>query len=83
MIPMKRIVFICLGAGLLTGCAQRYDMTLTNGVHLTNVSKPAFDHDNGVYSYKDVTGAQRYINAGRVVEIKPHSNKADLGFNNR
>ena len=83
MIPMKRFALIILGAGLLTGCAHHYDMTLTNGIHITNVSKPMLDEDNGVYVYKDVAGNKRYISAGRVIEIKPHSFKDENGFNGR
>jgi hypothetical protein len=80
MIPMKRIASILLGASLLAGCAQRYDMILTNGVRLTNVRKPVLDKENSVYVYKDGSGNPRYINAGRVVEIKPHSSKDDEKF---
>jgi hypothetical protein len=62
-------------AALLTGCAHRYDMTLTNGARITNVSKPEFHRDEGTYYYKDVTGKVHHVNSGHVVEIKPHSNK--------
>jgi hypothetical protein len=64
-----------LCAALLTGCAHRYDMILTNGARITNVSKPEFHRDEGAYYYKDVTGKVRHINSGHVVEIKPHSGK--------
>ena len=80
---MKRIALILIGASLLTGCAHHYDMTLTNGIHITNVTKPLLDRDNGVYVYKDVAGNQRFISAGRVIEIKPHSFKNDDGFDGR
>ena len=65
--------FFC--AALLAGCAHRYDMTLTNGTRITNVSKPEFHRDEGAYYYKDVTGKVRHINSGHVIEIKPHSGK--------
>ena len=62
-------------AALLAGCAHRYDMTLTNGTRITNVSKPEFHKDEGAYYYKDVTGKVHHVNSGHVVEIKPHSSK--------
>jgi hypothetical protein len=62
-------------AALLAGCAHRYDMTLTNGTRITNVSKPEFHRDEGAYYYKDVTGRVRHVNSGHVVEITPHSRK--------
>jgi hypothetical protein len=80
---MKQIAAIILGACLLTGCAHRYDMMLTDSARITNVSKPILDRDNGVYLYKDVAGNQRYISSGRVIEIKPHSRHDDNQFKNR
>jgi hypothetical protein len=62
-------------AALLAGCAHRYDMTLTNGEKLANVGKPVLHKDEGAYYYKDVAGNIHHINAGRVVEIAPHSNR--------
>jgi hypothetical protein len=62
---------------LLAGCAHRYDITLTNSVRLTNVSKPVLDREAGVYIYKDVSGREHKITAARVVQIDPHSRKRD------
>jgi len=62
-------------AALLTGCAHRYDMTLTNGYRITNVSKPEFHKDEGAFYYKDVTGKVHHVNSGHVVAIDPHSSK--------
>lgn len=76
---MKRFVLMALAAALLAGCV-RYDMLLTNGGRITNVSKPRFDGTNGIYSYKDVTGQEHVVSAGRVVQIMPHSKKNDNGF---
>jgi hypothetical protein len=53
---------------------------LTNGIRITNVSRPLLDRDQGIYTYKDVTGQSREVSAGRVVEIEPHSNKQAQGF---
>jgi hypothetical protein len=64
-----------ISAALLTGCAHRYDMTLTDGTRVTNVTKPVLDRHSGVYTYKDVAGNVHHKSAGRVVEIAPHSNK--------
>jgi hypothetical protein len=58
---------------LLAGCAQHYDMTLTNGVRVTNVTKPILNEDSGSYTYKDVAGNVRHVSQSRVLEIKPHS----------
>jgi hypothetical protein len=66
---------VLLSAALLGGCARRYDVALTNGERITNVTRPVLDKENGVFNYKDVTGEEHHINAGRVVEIGPHSNK--------
>ncbi len=60
---------------LLAGCAHRYDITLTNGERITNVTKPVRDREKGVFTYKDVAGHDHYVSAGRVVDIGPHSNK--------
>jgi len=62
-------------AALLSGCAHRYDITLTNGSRVTNVTKPVLDRDIGVFTYKDVAGHEHKLHAGRVVDIGPHSNK--------
>lgn len=62
-------------AALLTGCAHRYDMMLTNGARITNVSKPIFSKEEGAFYYKDVTGKIHHVSSGHVVEIKPHSGK--------
>jgi hypothetical protein len=62
-------------AGLLAGCAQRYDLILTNGTRITNVTKPVKNLEAGAYYYKAVDGSVSHVSAGRVVEIKPHTDK--------
>jgi hypothetical protein len=62
-------------AALLAGCAHRYDITLTNGSRVTNVTKPVLDRSAGVFTYQDVAGHDHKVSAGRVVEIGPHSDK--------
>jgi hypothetical protein len=65
--------FLC--ACFLTGCAHHYDILLTNGERVTNVTKPVLHRDEGVFVYKDVTGKEHRVFAGKVVDIGPHSNK--------
>lgn len=62
-----------VSAGLFSGCASHYDMTLTNGTRITNVTKPTYYKDEGAFYYKDVSGKVHHISSGRVVEINPHS----------
>ena len=64
-----------VAAGLLAGCAHRYDITLTNGERVTNVTKPRLNRDAGAFFYKDVAGNDHHVSAGRVVDIAPHSSK--------
>ncbi len=72
---LAKLLPLFFAAVLLAGCAHRYDMVLTNGTRVTNVSKPTLDRQEGVYTYKDVAGNVKHINSGRVVEIAPHSDK--------
>jgi hypothetical protein len=76
---MKNIVVLLFGAVFLTGCMHNYDMTLVNGMRITRVSKPKFDKATGVYTYTNIKGQKESINAGRVVEIAPHSEPAKTG----
>jgi hypothetical protein len=75
--PVRGLVFPLLAAVLLSGCAHRYDIILTNGGKVTNVTKPVLDRGIGVFTYKDVAGNEHEISAGRVVDIGPHSKKND------
>jgi hypothetical protein len=70
-----RILAALLCALVVTGCARRYDMMLTNGGRITNVTKPVFDKEKGTFTYKDVAGNSHHVSSGKVVEIKPHSEK--------
>ena len=74
---MKKLLSLLLLTTLASGCARHYDMTLTNGVKVSNVTRPHLDKEGGRYIYKDVTGHEREINASRVTQISPHSNKND------
>jgi hypothetical protein len=63
---------LLLAAAALCGCARRYDVTLTNGQHLTNIRKPVRDKSGGFFYYVDGRGNKVIIPATRVVEIDPH-----------
>jgi len=75
---MARLLPWLFSAALLSGCAHRYDILLTNGTRVTNVTKPVINRSAGVFTYKDVAGNEHKVNAGRVVDIGPHSEKNDL-----
>jgi hypothetical protein len=73
-VSKMKLLFPSLAAVLLlAGCAHHYDLTLTNGIRVTNVSKPILDKNAGTYTYKDASGQERQIPASRVVEIDAHS----------
>jgi hypothetical protein len=72
---MMKVAPFLVATLLLTGCAQHYDMVLTNGVRVTNVTKPVLNEGAGYYTYKDVSGAERRVSQSRVLEIRPHSRK--------
>lgn len=55
--------FVC------SGCAQRYQLTLSNGTKVTTNSKPKLK--DGTYYYKDARGEERAISQARVREISP------------
>lgn len=81
---MKKVTPFLAAALLVTGCAQHYDMVLTNGIRVTNVTKPVLNDDNATYTYKDVAGNVRHVSESRVLEIKPHSrHNADVSSNAR
>lgn len=67
---MKKIVLPLLaGLLVLTGCAHGYVLTLNNGQRISTTGKPRLD--NGFYYFKDPSGQQRMIFAGRVREVAP------------
>jgi hypothetical protein len=74
---MKKVLPFLVTALLLAGCAQHYDMILTNGVRVTNVTKPVLNSEAATYAYKDVAGHEHHVSQSRVLEIKPHSRKSD------
>jgi hypothetical protein len=60
---------------VLSGCANNYVITLTNGSEITAASKPQLD--GGAYRFKDAKGEEHLIARGRVREIAPASMAAD------
>jgi len=66
-----RILLAIAVALALTGCAQRYKMTLTNAATITTASKPKLNKEGTAYFYKDLQGRETSVSAGRVVEIAP------------
>jgi len=60
---------------LLTGCARHYDILMTDGTRVTNVTRPVKNKETGMLLYKDVAGHEHQKNAAHVVEIVPHSDK--------
>lgn len=59
---------ILLAAGLLvSGCAQNYTITLSNGSTLVTRGKPRLE--KGYYYYKDSGGQEQRVNEMRVREI--------------
>ncbi|HEX4121583.1 MAG TPA: YgdI/YgdR family lipoprotein [Verrucomicrobiae bacterium] len=69
---MKKVLPVLVIVLLLAGCAHHYDMALTNGIRITNVTKPVLNDDSEQYTYKDVAGNEHHVSASRVLEIKPH-----------
>ncbi len=68
-----KILSLSLLAGLLllSGCASRYVVTLNNTAQITTKSKPKLK--DGAWHFKDSSGQQRSIPAGRVSEVAPAS----------
>jgi hypothetical protein len=79
---MKTVLPMLAMALMLAGCAHRYDMVLTNGVRVSNVTKPVLNEESGTYTYKDVAGTERHVSQSRVLEIKPHSKRNDSPASN-
>lgn len=71
----KTLLFFFAGLLLLTGCAQHYIMTLSNGERLWSKGKPHLVE--GFYVYKDGSGHDAKVQAYFVREIAPQSMATD------
>jgi hypothetical protein len=60
-----------IAVAAVTGCVQRYRVTLTNNNVMTTRSKPKLDAANGVYRFKDAQGKPAILPALRIKEIEP------------
>jgi hypothetical protein len=69
---INRFLLLLLG-GLVTGCATRYNVTLTNGRTITAKGKPRLDKASNCFVFKDATGHQIAMPAMRIREIAPAS----------
>jgi hypothetical protein len=56
---------------LLSGCANRYRITLNNGNVIDTRSKPRLDASGMTYHFKDATGRIMLVPAIRIREIAP------------
>lgn len=73
---MKKTVLLLLASAFfLTGCAQTYVITLSNGERVGTKGKPRLV--NGYYVYKDALGRQAAQRAILVREIAPASMATD------
>jgi hypothetical protein len=80
---MKKLITIVFAAVLLAGCRSGYDVTLTNGMQFTGVSKPKLDHEKGVYTFRNMSGKSYNVPETRVRTIEPHVKVKDSQFKNR
>ncbi|HUR44636.1 MAG TPA: YgdI/YgdR family lipoprotein [Candidatus Saccharimonadales bacterium] len=56
---------------LLAGCAQHYNITLSNNNVLTSKGKPHYNKTNETYEFKDSLGRPTAIPAFKVKQIEP------------
>jgi hypothetical protein len=66
-------LLLLLLAGLVAGCATRYNVTLTSGRTISAKGKPRFDKTRNSFVFKDATGQQVVMPAMRIREIAPAS----------
>jgi len=69
--PKRPVWPVLLVVVLLSGCANHYVMKLNNGAEITTSTKPTLS--NGAWHFKDSSGQEQYVPAGRVHEIAPSS----------
>lgn len=74
---MKKIFPFLAALILVAGCANRYDITLSNGTKYSGVSKPVLHQETGEYYFTDVVGRKLAVKQMRVRVIEPHQDEAE------
>ncbi|MGZ4962653.1 MAG: YgdI/YgdR family lipoprotein [Limisphaerales bacterium] len=69
---MKKLITIVFATIVLVGCRSAYDVTLTNGMQFTGVSKPKLDKEKNVFVFKNMSGKTYAIPETRIRTIEPH-----------
>jgi hypothetical protein len=64
---------LILALAFCTGCAGRYDITLSNGDVITAKGRPHFSKDKNVWLYTDASGKPSRISSGQVTQVAPQS----------
>jgi hypothetical protein len=62
-------------AFLVTGCMNRYEITLSSGNIITTKGKPKYDKATDTFRYTDLKGAKRYVPSVTVREVAPYERK--------
>jgi hypothetical protein len=80
---MKKLIVFLFAVVLVSGCRSSYDVTLTNGLQFTGVSKPRLNPDRGVYVFRSAGGRTFNIPETRIRTIEPHEKVKESKFNNQ
>jgi hypothetical protein len=80
---MKKVIAIIFVAILVAGCRSSYDVTLTNGMQFTGVTKPKLEREKGVYVFNNAAGKNFAIPETRIRTIEPHVRVKESQFRNQ
>lgn len=75
---MNKLFLLLLVVLVLTGCRSTYDVILTNGKKIQNVSKPVLDESTGQFRFALPSGKQINMPQTRVRLIEPHGDSSEL-----
>ena len=75
-----KILFLLALLVALSGCKTSYDVTLTNGSKVTDVSKPVLDKTTGQYRFQMADGREVKVLSTRVRTIEPHGESSEPIF---
>jgi len=64
-------LLIALSVAVLTGCARRYNITLSNNHVMSTTNRPKYDKATDSYKFKDGQGRPSSLPAFRIKEIAP------------